>query len=139
MRSLFLVGMSLLAVACGDIIDPTLEEVSIELDGTIVQSIDITLSGNNVISEPVDPDSVIVLRYNEPIDNATAQDHIFIENTAGEAIDATIALQLTDVVITPTASMTSENHTIRVESGIDDASGNTTETAVDITFFVSAE
>jgi hypothetical protein len=51
----------------------------------------------------------------------------------------TIALQLTDVVITPTASMTSENHTIRVESGIDDASGNTTETAVDITFFVSAE
>ncbi len=139
MRSLLLVGMSFLAVGCGDIIDPTLEAASIEVDGTVVQSIDITLSGNNVFSEPVDPDAVIILGYNEPIDNGTAQDHIYIENTAGEAIDATVALQLTNVVITPTASMASENHTIRVESGIDDASGNTTETAVDITFFVSAD
>jgi hypothetical protein len=35
--------------------------------------------------------------------------------------------------------MTSENHTLRIEAGIDDASGNTTETALNVTFFVSAD
>lgn len=139
MRTLSILALSLLAVGCGDIIDPTLEEVSVELDGTVVQTIEVSLSGNNVITEPVDPDSVLVLRYNEPIDNSTAQDHIYIEDSSGETIEATIALELLDVVITPASSMSSENHTIRVEAGIDDASGNTTETALDITFFVSDE
>lgn len=134
MRALTL-SLPLLA-ACGDLIDPTLETVSVELDGEIVQTVEITLSGNNALTEPVDPASILVLTYNEAIDGQTAIDHVLLEDSVGELVEADVTLELFDVVVTPRAPLAGGNHVLRVEAGIDDLSGNTTETEVPVAFFV---
>ncbi|MBT3221656.1 MAG: hypothetical protein HN348_21470 [Proteobacteria bacterium] len=128
--------MLALLVGCGDLADPDFEAVEVQLDGETVQTLEISTTGKNVFDEYVDPESVLVLKYDEPLDLSTVKDHVYIEDESGTELEATIEMKLSDIFITPDEPMEVGNHTLVAEDGIDDMSKNTTEVTFKITFYV---
>lgn len=123
--------------ACGDMGDPVLVSCDIELNEEVVQTIDIDITGSNFFNDDVHPNSRFLLGYDEPVDLPSAAASISIEDAADNVIPTTITQRLVDVIVTPNASLsTGLNHTLRVNSGIDDESQNTTDYYVNITFYV---
>lgn len=123
-------------LACGDIVDPDLVTAEVQLDDQVIESIDISTTGTNFFAETVDPASVLVLNYDEPLDVGTVEAHVSLADETGALVDSSIQVKLTDVVVTPAEDMLEGNHALTAEAGIDDASGNTTEATFVISFYV---
>ncbi len=116
-------ALCLLLAACGDVNDPVLTKVEVLLAGQVVDTLDVAHSGSNFIKKDVDPSATFRLIYDEPVLLETAEAHVFIKDSKGNKVKATIGLRLVDVTVTPGGPMTGgQNHTLVVEPGIDDAS-----------------
>ena len=138
-RLAFGCGISLLAFtcACGDLSDAVLESVSVEVDGEAVQTLPIAKSGSNFFADPVAPEAIFVIRYDEPVDLDTAREHIRLEDANSAPLSIDVGQQLTDLVVAPAVPMqTGQNHVLVIEGGIDDASGNTDQDTYVITLYV---
>jgi len=130
-------GLLAATTACGDLGDAVLESVSVQADGQTVQTLDVDLSGNNFFENPVPTNSTFVISYDEPIDLTTAREHIYLNDAVGSSLGIQVSQRLTDVIVTPAQPMVAgQNHTLLIEAGIDDVSGNTDHDSYYISLYV---
>ena len=129
---------SVFCIGCGDLGDPVLETVAVEVDNEVTQTLDIDSNGSNFLPGDVDAMSIFVVTYDEPIDLTTAKEHIYLTEADGGTVDIDITQRRLDVIITPEDGLVPDlNHELVIEGGIDDAAGNTDFTEYVISLYVS--
>ena len=119
---------------------PEIIGIRAEVDGEAVAEIEPQDGTDTTISEDVPVSSALVVEFSEPIDLASAREKITLEDADGNLLDVTISARLGEVTITPATDMLPMlNHTLNIEKGVEDTSGQSVTQSLRINFYTAEE
>lgn len=137
-----LVSLALSSGCKGDTVDPEIQLIEvIAADGTTMTSIEPSDSGDTTIQDiDVPVDASFALTFNEPMDLLSLQDKIEVRDATSNPYNLNITQRLSVVNVAPDGEdfAPEQNHTIHIDSGILDTSGNASDVSYVINFYTAA-
>jgi len=132
-----LFALSLAAIGCADIAPPTVDLIDAVVGDAITDSVEPSRSADTTFQADLDAAVAFDVTFSEPMDLISAEEHVWLEDARGDEVPAAVHGRLEVITITPEGPLeASSNHTLVIDNGIEDSSGNKTVKIYNVNFYV---
>ena len=128
----------LLLVGCGDLTQPSIASITVMQGEMELASVVPNSTKETVIMTDVPADAHFLVQFTEPIQLASAQEKMRINDSVGAEIEIEITQRLNDITLRPASLALEMNHVLEADRGIKDTSGNSTGRNYRVAFFTVA-
>jgi hypothetical protein len=129
----------LLVFGCGsDLTLPVLSKVDVMEGATLMSTVTPSGTTETTITDDVPVDADFDLTFSETIDLTSAQNKIRIRDANKNLVATTLSARLAVITVTPNAAMAHGlNHTLEIDAGILNTTGNGSLRAVIVNFYTA--